>query len=181
VPDDELLTISDVVARFRDAGICRSDESRRSYIRELMAKRPPVLEDRLKLADGRQRAGKHDLRITVRSVETFLSNGATAASAAHDQDGRTALQEALARLGQLMDERDADRTRVAGLRREDAARLAEQDLEIAKLKNALRHKDIELDTASEAHSDEREARKTYENVLAQLLGPDDASTIFEGP
>ena len=117
----------------------------------------------------------------MRSVETFLSNGATAASAAHDQDGRTALQEALARLGQLMDERDADRTRVAGLRREDAARLAEQDLEIAKLKNALRHKDIELDTASEAHSDEREARKTYENVLAQLLGPDDASTIFEGP
>ena len=179
MPGDELLTISDVVARFREAGICRSDESRRSYIRELMARKPPVLEDALELADGRQRAGKHDPRITVRSVETFLNQGTASVISQQDQDGRTALQEALARVGQLMDERDADRTRVAGLRREDAARLAEQDLEIAKLKNALRHKDIELDTASEAHSDERETRKTYENVLAQLLGPDDASTIFD--
>lgn len=179
MPDDELLTISDVVARFRDAGIGRNDESRRSYIRELMARRPPVLEDRLKLADGRRRAGKHDSRITARSVESFLSHGATTASAAHDQDGRTALQEALARLAQLMDERDADRVRVADLRRGDAKRLELQDLEIASLKNKLRHRGIELDTASEAHSDERGTRKAYENVLAQLLSPDDASTIFE--
>lgn len=178
MPDDELLTISDVVARFRDEGIGRSDESRRSYIRELMAKRPPVLEDRLKLADGRQRAGKHDPRITARSVESFLSHGPTTAGAPHDQDGRTALQEALARIAQLMDDRDAERARTAALRREDAERLGEQDLEIASLKNLLRHRDIELDTASGAHSDERETRMTYENVLAQLLGPDDASSIF---
>lgn len=179
MPDDELLTISDVVARFRDAGIGQSDESRRSYIRELMAKRPPVLEDRLKLADGRQRAGKHDLRITVRSVETFLSHGATTPSAPIDQDGRSALQEALARIAQLMDERDADRARSAALRREDAKRLGEQDLEIVSLKNLLRHRDIELDTASGAYTDERETRMTYENVLAQLLGPNDASTVFD--
>lgn len=179
MPDDELLTISDVVARFRDAGIGQSDESRRSYIRELMAKKPPVLEDRLKLADDRQRAGKHDLRITVRSVETFLSHGATTPSASIDQDGRSALQEALARIAQLMDERDADRAGSAALRREDAKRLGEQDLEIVSLKNLLRHRDIELDTASGAYTDERETRMTYENVLAQLLGPNDASTVFD--
>lgn len=180
--DDELLTVSEVVARFRDAGIGQSDESRRSYIRELMARRPAILEDLLELPEGRRRAGRHDPRITAKSVDTFLGaetgSGQKLRTGSYaDYDGRTALQEVLARLAQLMSERETDRTQMAARRLEDAARLAEQDLEIANLKNTLRLCRIELDVASEAHFDERGTRVTYENVLAQLLSPEDASTI----
>jgi hypothetical protein len=183
---EELLTISEIVERFKVAGIGGDDHSRRSYIRELITTEPPKLEDRLELPAGRRRAGKGDRRITKKSVDAFLGSnkrpgaGGGSSSQERPQDGRTAISELLARIELLEQERNEERERRAEIRKQATEELHQQGLRVLELKKQARLTAIDLDLANEALDEVRGTRATLESVIIDLKWDGNVDEISGG-
>lgn len=176
----QLLTISEVVERFRLAGIGRDDRSRRSYVRLLMASKPPALVDRLSLPTGRSRAGRNDPRITAASVEAFLRRRSRGEGIPNQQSAyaKLGISGLLARIEQLERELEAKRDDAFRVGQRSAEEIRVRDHTIADLDYEMRTSLLKAELQADALSEVRETRRALENVIIDITGPETVADIL---
>ncbi len=179
---EDLLTLSEVVARLRGAGLYKDDHSRSSSVQKFMQN--GVLTDHFVLQPGRERAGRHDKRISAAALEQFLaSRTATtqppSGNARAQADGRSAVEELTARIGLLMQERQTDRVTWKRQLQDHEKELYELRRKLLDLEHQARLAGIDADAVREELQDEAGTRQTYENVITQLVGPEDLRDLLD--
>lgn len=180
VPDD-LLTLSEVVGRLQAASFYKNDHSRRSGLNQLF--RRGDLTDYLTLEPSRTRASKYDRRISAAELELFLASRTRSAdppstTTRQEAHGLTAVQELIARVDILMQDRAADRETAMRVSRAHENELHGLRQRVLDLEHQARLAEIDDFTARDQLRDEAATRQTYENVITQLVAPNDLGDVL---